>query len=45
MAKSLSPAERVADRLTAMNTAVEALSKHTNKAVSLRDKATRTTHS
>ena len=47
MAKSLSPAERVAHRLTAINTAintaVEALFKHTTKAISIRDKATRTT--
>ena len=43
MAKSLSRAERVADWLTAINTAVEALFKHTTKAISIRDKATRTT--
>ena len=47
MAKSLSPAERVANRLTAINTAintaVKALFKHTTKAISIRDKATRTT--
>ena len=43
MAKSLSPVERVADKLTAITTAVEALFKHTNKAISLRNKASRTT--
>ena len=43
MAKSLSRAECVADRLTAINTAVEARFRHTTKAISIRDKATRTT--
>ena len=43
MHKSLSPVERVADKLTAITTAVEALFKHTNKAISLRDKVNRTT--
>ena len=43
MRKSTSPTERVADKLTAITTAVEALFKHTNKAISLRDKVNRTT--
>ena len=38
MPKASSIAERVADKLTAINTAAEALFKHTNKAISLRDK-------
>ena len=41
MASSIT--ERVADKLTAINIAAEALFKHTNKAISLRDKVTRTT--
>ena len=43
MAKSLSIVERVADKLTTINTAIEALFNHTNKAVSIRMKANRTT--
>ena len=43
MAKSLSPAECVPDQLIAINTAVEALFKHTTKAISIRNKFTRTT--
>ena len=43
MHKSTSPVERVADKLTAITTAVEALFKQTNKAISLRDKVNRTT--
>ena len=44
--KSLSPVERVADKLTTINTAIaiEALFKHTNKAISIRTKANRTTY-
>jgi hypothetical protein len=43
MHKTMSPAERVADKLAAISTAAEALFKHTNKAITLRDKANRTT--
>jgi hypothetical protein len=43
MAKSLSPLERVADKLTTIHTAMEALFKHTTKAVDIRTKADRTT--
>ena len=43
MHKSLSPVERVVDKLTTITTAVEALFKHTNKAISPRDKVKRTT--
>ena len=43
MAKSLSPLERVADKLTTIHTAMEALFKHTTKAVDIRTQADRTT--
>ena len=43
MPKASSISERVADKLIAINTAAEALFKHTNKAISLRDKVNRTT--
>ena len=43
MFKSMSPAERVAGMLADISTAVEVLFKHANKAISLRDKANRTT--
>jgi hypothetical protein len=43
MPKASSTAERVADKLTAITTAAEALSKHTSKAISLRDKVNRRT--
>ena len=42
MLKSTSPAERDADVLAAISTAAEALFKHTNKAITLRDKTNRT---
>ena len=45
MANTLSPIELVSNRLDSINTAMDALFKHTNKAISLRDKATRTTYS
>ena len=43
MLKSTSPTERAADLLAAISTAAEALFKHTNKAISLCDKANRAT--
>jgi hypothetical protein len=43
MPKASSIAERVADKLTAITTAAEALFKHTNKAISIRNKVDRTT--
>ena len=43
MPKTASTTERVAGKLTAITTAAEALFKHTTKAISLRDKANRTT--
>ena len=42
MLKTMSPAQRVAGMLADISTAVEALFKHTNKVVTLRDKANRT---
>ena len=44
MLKSTPPAERVAAMLAAISTAAGALFKHTNKAITLRDKANRTTN-
>ena len=43
MPKSLSPADRVASMLIAISTAVDALFKHTNKAMKIRSKTDRTT--
>ena len=43
MAKSLTPLERVSDKLSTIHTAMEALFKHTTKAVDIRTKADRTT--
>ena len=43
MPKASSTAERVADKITAITTAAEALFKHTNKAISIRNKVDRTT--
>ena len=43
MAKLLSPLERVSDKLSTIHTAMDALLKHTTKAVDIRTKADRTT--
>ena len=43
MANSLSPLERVSDKLTTIHTAIDALFKHTTKAVDIRTQADRTT--
>ena len=42
MANSLSPLERVSDKLTTIHTAIDALFKHTTKAVDIRTQADRT---
>ena len=43
MAKLLSPLERVSDKLSTIHTAMDALFKHTTKAVDIRTQAIRTT--
>ena len=43
MAKLLTPLERVSDKLSTIHTAMDALFKHTTKAVDIRTKADRTT--
>jgi hypothetical protein len=43
MAKLLSPLERVSDKLSTIHTAMDALFKHTTKAVDIRTQADRTT--
>jgi hypothetical protein len=43
MANSLSPLELVSDRLNTIHTAIDALFKHTTKAVDIRTQADRTT--
>ena len=42
MAKLLTPLERVSDKLSTIHTAMDALFKHTTKAVDIRTKADRT---
>ena len=45
MAKLISPLERVSDKLSTIHTAMDALFKHTSKAVDIRAQADRTTRS
>ena len=44
MANTLSPVELVSDRLESIHKAMDALFKHTNKAVDIRTRADRTTN-
>ena len=43
MANTLSPLDRVSEKLTTIHTAIDALFKHTTKAVDIRTQAGRTT--